>query len=604
MPPCTPHIVAPQPEAAEAGALVLRDGGNAVDAAVACALVQTVCDPQMCGIGGFGTMQIYLPERKVHVCVDFHAVAPSACTADMWEAALEAETWDGFGFIIDGKWNEIGHQSVAVPGTMLGLYEAATEFGTLPWARLVQPAIDVADKGAKVTPAHVAWWKSGMGEQPAVRVPEADKLAFTATGRSVYFSGGEQLREVGDIMPNPDYAACLRIIQREGADAFYRGSIAKKIAADFAAGRGASGPLPPGAPRLSAADLESYRTVRSEPLASEYRGHAVYGCQPPAGSAMVASMLNILDLFDLVALGHNTAEYVATIAEAMKYATIDKDTKLGDPAFVDTSRFAEVLSAAAAEERAEAIRRGVKATVERLGGDAAEGPPTQPESNDTTHVSVVDVQGGAVTCTHSLGMPSGVITDGLGFMFNGCMAVFDPRPGRAGSLAPGKRRFTSMSPTIVLPPPTTTAPAAAAEWPAPLLVIGAPGGSQISTGVCQCLLNSIDWGMSMCEAIAAPRMTCNADRIDVCGRVPELTTQALTSAPFGYEVRRWDEPQAFSRPQGIEVGADGDTAGGSDITTSGMALKVLGDGKIVTGTVPLRHRRRADSSHASSSPRL
>eukprot|EP01046_Picozoa_sp_COSAG06_P092161 COSAG06_NODE_38399_length_424_cov_0.892308_1_plen_109_part_01 len=108
----------------------------------------------------------------------------------------------------------------------------------------------------------------------------------------------------------------------------------------------------------------------------------------------------------------------------------------------------------------------------------------------------------------------------------------------------------------------------------------------------------------MCEAIAAPRMTCNADRIDVCGRVPELTTQALTSAPFGYEVRRRDEPQAFSRPQGIEVGADGDTAGGSDITTSGMALKVLGDGKIVTGTVPLRHRRRADSSHALSSPRL
>lgn len=495
MPSCRPHIVAPQPEAAEAGAVVLGEGGNAVDAAVASALVQTVCDPQMCGIGGFGTMQIYLPERKIHVCIDFHAKAPSSCTADMWESALEAETWDGFGFIIKGKWNEIGHQSVAVPGTMLGLYEAATEFGTMPWGRLVQPAIDLADRGAKVTPDHVEWWQSGMGEQPAVRVPERDKLAFTATGRRVYFTADQELRKVGDVMPNPDYAACLRIIQREGADAFYHGSIAELIAGDFAAGRGAEGPLGASDPRLTREDLASYATVRTEPLSSEYRGHEVYGCQPPAGSAMVASMLNILECFDLTALGHNTPEYVATLAEAMKYATIDKDTKLGDPAFVDPAGLVEVLSTTVSTKRAEAIRRGEKARVQRLGGV----PPLQPESNDTTHVSVVDANGGAVSCTHSLGMPSGVITDSLGFMFNGCMAVFDPRPGRPGSLAPGKRRFTSMSPTIVLPPG-----AKRDTWPAPMLIIGAPGGSQISTGVCQCLLNSIDWGMSMCEAIAAP----------------------------------------------------------------------------------------------------
>ena len=306
---CSPHIVAPQPEAAEAGALVLREGGNAVDAAVAAALVQTVVDPQMCGLAGFGTMQIYLPARHFHGCIDFHATAPAACTPTMWEQDVEGETWDGFGFFIKGKRNEIGHQAVAVPGTCKGLYEAATEYGTLPWARLVQPAIDVADRGARVTPSHVAWWRNGMGPDTG-RVDEEAKLALTATGRRVYFDRDGRLRQVGDMLHNPDYADTLRTLQREGADAFYSGSIAKRIAADFEAGGGL----------LTAADLAGYATVRSDVLRSEYRGHQVCGAQPPAGGAMVASMLNTLENFDLAAIGHNTAEYIATLAEVRQHS--------------------------------------------------------------------------------------------------------------------------------------------------------------------------------------------------------------------------------------------------------------------------------------------
>ena len=152
-----------------------------------------------CGLAGFGTMQIYLPDRQFHGCIDFHATAPGGCIEDMWADDVEGETWDGFGFFIKGKRNEIGHQSVAVPGTIKGLHEAAAEYGTMPWARLIQPAIDVADRGAKVRPSHVKWWESGMGPGTG-RVEEEDKLAFTPTGRAVYFDEQSgNLRAVGDV---------------------------------------------------------------------------------------------------------------------------------------------------------------------------------------------------------------------------------------------------------------------------------------------------------------------------------------------------------------------------------------------------------------------
>ena len=172
-----------------------------------------------------------------------------------------------------------------------------------------------------------------------------------------------------------------------------------------------------------------------------YRGYRVSSNQPPGGGVMLLEMLNILEHFDLAGLGHNTAEYVRVVAEAMKRATIDKDRHVGDPRFVDVPLDRLTGKAYAAELAAE-IRAGEKADVPRVSTQRRAEP-------DTTHVSVVDAEGNCVTMTHSLGMPSGVITDGLGFMYNGCMGVFDPRPGRAGSLAPGKARFSSVVPSIV-----------------------------------------------------------------------------------------------------------------------------------------------------------
>lgn len=265
---------------------------------------------------------------------------------------------------------------------------------------------------------------------------------------------------------------------------------------------------------------------------------------------MILEMLNILENFDLAAMGHNTPEYIRTVAEAMKYATMDKDAKVGDPAFVDVP-IDQLLSKDYAGELAEHIRRGRKANVLRL--DPME------ESKNTTHISIIDAHGNAVSMTHSLGMPSGVITEGLGFMYNGCMSVFDPRPGRVGSLAPGKRRFTAMSPTIVF------------KGDDPYIIIGAPGGTFITMGILQGILNVLDFDMSMFEAVTASRFTANSNTIDVSNRIPRFVTNELEA--MGYPIARNHLSYAFAGVHGIRI-KDGELEGGADPGRDGMALEV------------------------------
>lgn len=530
-------ISAPQPEAVEAGALCLRRGGNAVDAAITCALVETVVDPQMCGVAGFGAMQIYMPRRGHHGFIDFHATAPATARPDMWQDLIEAEARDGFGFFLEGRVNEVGYQSIMTPGSLKAFHEAVAEYGTLDWADIVAPAVQEADRGFAVRPrVHEFWTK----HHDFGRVPTVDKLGYTAAGRRIYFQPDGTLKRAGDRIDNPDMARSLRRIAEGGEAVFYRGDMAEEMIADIAANGGL----------LTRDDLADYATVRADPLWGEYRGHRIATSQPPGGGLLLVEMLNILEHFDLAAMGHNTPEYVRTVAEAMKIATIDKDRHVGDPAFVDIP-VGRLSGRDYAASCADAIRRGDKAHVARI-------DPTE-ESRDTTHISVIDGDGNAVTMTHSLGMPSGVITEGLGFMYNGCMAVFDPRPGKAGSIAPGKRRFTAMSPTIVF------------RGDAPRIVVGAPGGTFITMGVLQAILNVIDFGMTMQEAVSAPRFTCNSDTIDVANRIPRYVEQSLNQ--MGYPTARSHLSYAFAGVHGIVVRPDGTLEGGADPGRDGMALE-------------------------------
>jgi gamma-glutamyltranspeptidase/glutathione hydrolase len=529
-------IVAPQPEAVEAGAVALMDGGNAVDAAITCALVQGVVDPCMTGIAGFGSMHLHLPEKNVHGMLDFHTRAPGAVTEDMWADRIQGEFRDGFGFMLEGRVNEIGYQSIMVPGNVLAYHEAVTEHGRLSWSDVVAPAIRIAREGFRVRPHMVEFWtKADMG-----RVPSRDKLALTASGRRLFFDARGDLKRAGDHYSNPDMADALDRIARNGADEFYRGDMAKESVADIQANGGL----------LSLDDLDSYRTRRSDPLWTDYRGSQVASNPPPGGGIMVLEMLNILENFDLKALGHNSPEYIRVVSEAMKVATADKDTRIGDPEFIQVP-VGELLSKEYAKDIAERIRRGDKHHVERLKDPL--------ESRDTTHLCATDEDGNSVSMTHSLGMPSGVISDGLGFMWNGCMSVFDPRPGRAGSLAPGKGRFTAMSPTMVF------------RDGAPTLLIGAPGGTWITMGVLQGILNVLDFGMSMSDAVAAPRFTANSDVIDVCNRIPGFVIQELES--LGYPVARSYLSYTFAGVHGIRID-DGAWSGGADPGRDGMALMV------------------------------
>jgi gamma-glutamyltranspeptidase / glutathione hydrolase len=529
-------IVAPQPEAVEAGADALRAGGNAVDAAIACAFVQGVVDPMMTGIAGFGSMQLYLPKAGVHTCIDFHGRAPAAARPDMWAGLVEGETRDGFGFILKGRVNDVGYQSIAVPGSLKAYEEAQREFGVLAWRDIVAPAIAHADVGFIVRPHVHRFWtrREGMG-----RVEMIDRLAFTPAGKRIYFDAAGAVHDLGARVRNPEMAQTLRRIAEDGAEIFYSGAIAETIAADMARHGGL----------LTYDDLKNYRTTRSAPLRGSYRGLATATSQPPGGGVMLLEMLNMLENFDLAALGHNTPDYIRIVAEAMKRATADKDRFVGDPAFVDVP-LARLLDKSYARDLAASIRAGDKAVVERIDSS---------EARNTTHISVVDGDGNAVSMTHSLGMPSGVITEGLGFMYNGCMGVFDPRPGRAGSLAPGKSRFSSVCPSIVFCDD------------APYLVIGAPGGTQIAMGVLQAILNVVDFSMSMSDAVAAPRFSATSNLIDVANRIPAATTRALEAQ--GYAVARSYLSYAIAAVHAIKI-EDGRWSGGADPSHDGMALAV------------------------------
>ena len=527
-------VVAAQPEAVEAGVVVLRAGGNAVDAAIACGLVAGVVDPQMCGIAGFGNLQVYLPAEGIHECIDFHAKSPLGTRADQWADLIIGETRDGFGFVLEGSVNDVGYQSIAAPGSLKAYFEAQTTWGVKDWTEVVYPAVEWAEKGFVVLPHGAGWWAEGatMG-----RADNVERLRQSTTGRDIYFRPDGSLKRVGDRVANPDLANTLRLIAAEGADVFYTGQLASRIAEDMEAHGG----------MLNERDLAEYRTTRNKPIQTSYRGLDVTTNHPPGGGVMVIEMLNILENFDLTSMGHNSVEYVRTVTEAMKRATSDKDSFVGDPGHFDVP-LDWLISKDHAKEHAGMIRSGQRASVERMAY----------EPRDTTHVCVVDKDGNAASMTHSLGMPSGVITDGLGFMYNGCMAVFDPRPGNADSLAPGKSRFSSLCPTMVFDEDQLT------------YVVGAPGGTQIAMGVTQVLLNSIDFDMTMLEAVSAPRVSGTSDAIDVANGVPWSVTDALEAE--GYEVIRSPQTHDFAWVHGIRINGEG-IDGGADPAADGVVQR-------------------------------
>ncbi len=530
-------IVGQQPDAVEVGARLYMAGGNAMDAAIGTAFAQGVLDQMMCGIGGYGAMQVLDPARGVHESVTFLAQAPAAVREGMWADLLEYETRDGFGFVLKGRVNEVGYKSVAVPGSVLGFHYAHRKFGRLAWKDVLAPAIRMAEQGYRVQNFEFFY---RLSDDTLGRLPTNEKLRHTPDCARLFYEADGTQRRPGSLVRNPDLARTLAEIAEHGPDAFYKGRIAQAIDADFRKNGGF----------LSAEDLASYRIEIEEPVWGEYRGHRVAVCPPPNSGAAVLRMLHTLEHFDLKALGHNAPDYIRVLAEAMKRAQALKDEAMTDPRLAPTP-LASIIGKKEAAADAAAIRRGERAHVNRA---------LAKEAADTTHLCARDRDGLAVSLTHTNGAQSGVVSPGLGFLYNGQLGTYDPRPGRTQSLAPHKRRVSSMTPTIVF------------KGDKPFLILGAPGGSNIPMAIAQVIVNVIDHGMTIGDAIAAQRISATSDVIDVGARIPTYTCEAL--AAMGYKTARSVQSFTVARVHAIMVGPDGTMTGAADPAGGGMALTV------------------------------
>ncbi len=519
-------VVCPQPRAADVGAGVLRRGGNAFDAAVATGFAQMVADPFMCGLGGMGTLQFFHAASGEHGMIDFHNRAGSKVTPDMWEAHIKGHTEDSKYVLFDDYRNEIGYTSIMTPGTVAGFWELHSRFAALPWAELLAPAAGMAREGLPITPfVEDFWTRPQMDGMPEM----VRRISATEACRRIYLHPEGRFYRTGELHRNPDMADTFDRIAGGGAEEFYRGALGRRIAEDLEA-NGAF---------VTGEDLARYEVRNGKPLLGSYRGFTVASNPPPGGGATLIEMLHILDHFDLGALNHGSAAHLDLVARAMAAGHTDREALLGDPEFAEVP-LRKLLSRDHAEQWANRIRGG-----ELLRG-AAESPPTC-----TTHMSILDGAGNAVSCTHTIGYGSGVVTPGLGFMHNNSMSLADPVPGRPNSIAPGKGRNTAMCPTMLL------------KEGRPFLIVGAPGSSVILSSVLQTIVNVVDFGMSAVEAVTVPRIHCEGGAIHAEARVEGAVCRELEG--MGHEVKQTllSFDRGMSRAHAVLV-RDGEWQGGAD----------------------------------------
>ena len=455
-------VVTAAPLATRVGVEVFHSGGYAADAAVAVAFALAVVYPTAGNLGGGG----FIVTRMGHesAALDFREIAPARSSRDMY---LDAK-----GNVTDKSLT--GGLAAGVPGSVAGLWALHEKFGSKPWAQLLQPAIDLAEKG------FVADSAFSPGDVDGARLAKfpASAALFVPGGKTVAY---------GATWRNPDLAATLRRIAEHGRDGFYTGETATLIAKEMQRSAGI----------ISTTDLKAYQPIWRAPVEFDYRGHHVISMPPASsGGLTVALIANILSGIDLRAMGWHSPEAIRVVAEAERAAFARRNTQLGDPAFVKIPN-AVFLS----PDTAAALRAAIVA-----GRSDSAAPRVASRERHTTHFSIVDAHGNAVAMTTTLnnGFGSAVTVTGAGFLLNdemddftakvGAINAMGLRQGSANAIQPGKRMLSSMTPTIVLD-----------SAGAPFLVSGASGGARIITGVTQVMINVLDFGLSLGDAAFAPR---------------------------------------------------------------------------------------------------
>lgn len=532
-------ISAQQPLAVEAGVTAFARGGNAVDAGLTCAFVQGVVDPQMCGLGGAGAALVHDPKAGETVDIDFYPPVPLAATPDMFVPLIEGRVRWG-GWKLRGFANDIGYRSICTPTFVKAATALHRRYGRLSWSELLEPAIEVAAEGAPVYHAvHDRWLRSAPDFADSLTrhtVTPAAARIFTTEGR---------LLGPGERMATQDYAKSLARLAEHGAEDFYEGEIARRIVADMVENGGL----------MRKEDLDRAPVLHGEPVRAGYRGYMVEGPRPPGGGLVVLQALRILERFDLSALEHNGSDHLHLVAEALRSAFADWKSNIGDPAFVD-DRTEVFLSDTHIDARADAISTNA---VARL---AANDPRLLPDGKTTTHVSVIGDDGLAFSMTHTLGLGSGVVTEGLGFMYNNAMVLFDPNPGGPNSISPGRVRQHGTAACLLL------------KKGKPVLAVGAPGGHGICSGVVQAISNIVDFGLTPVEAVSAARIHAEGDVIEAEARIPRSVVASLEARGHIVKHSFYGYDYTSGRPHiAARDPATGALGGGADPRGGGMVLR-------------------------------
>ncbi|HIB8258840.1 TPA: gamma-glutamyltransferase [Escherichia coli] len=510
--------------ATQVGVDILKEGGNAVDAAVAVGYALAVTHPQAGNLGGGGFMLIRSKNGNT-TAIDFREMAPAKATRDMF---LDDQGNP------DSKKSLTSHLASGTPGTVAGFSLALDKYGTMPLNKVVQPAFKLARDGFIVNDALADDLKTYGSEV----------LPNHENSKAIFWKEGEPLKK-GDTLVQANLAKSLEMIAENGPDEFYKGTIAEQIAQEMQKNGGL----------ITKEDLAAYKAVERTPISGDYRGYQVYSMPPPSsGGIHIVQILNILENFDMKKYGFGSADAMQIMAEAEKYAYADRSEYLGDPDFVKVP-----WQALTNKAYAKSIADQIDINKAKPSSEIRPGKLAPYESNQTTHYSVVDKDGNAVTYTLNTTFGTGIVAGESGILLNNQMDDFSAKPGvpnvyglvggDANAVGPNKRPLSSMSPTIVVKDGKT--------W----LVTGSPGGSRIITTVLQMVVNSIDYGMNVAEATNAPRFHHQwlPDELRVEKGFSPDTLKLLEAKGQKVALK-----EAMGSTQSIMVGPDGELYGASD----------------------------------------
>lgn len=516
-------VVSAHPLASQAGALIMQKGGNAVDAAIATQWALAVVYPVAGNIGGGGFMVARL-KNGTALSLDYREKAPAKAKENMYVDSVTGKA--------NTRLSQNGHLASGVPGTVAGLFESH-KYAKLPMSVLLEPAIQLAEKGYVITESEA----NGLNRN------RQSFERYNTTLPAFYRQTGEW--KAGDTLVQKDLAATLKRIQKLGAKGFYEGETARLIVNEMERGAGI----------ISLQDLKAYKAVWRKPISFIYSGHTIITMPPPSsGGILIQQMLGILEKYPLEKMGFQTAETVQLITEVERRAYADRAEHLGDPDFYKVP-MNELVSPAYLTSRMADYKPGV------AGKSSEINPGVIPQSEETTHLSVMDAEGNMVAVTTTLNGPYGskTVVGGAGFFLNNEMDDFSVQPGvpnmygaiggKANAIAPGKRMLSSMTPTLVL------------KNNKPLMVVGTPGGTTIITSVLQSILNVINHGMNASDAVNMPKFhhQWQPDQIFVENTFSKETIKALEA--MGYKI---NQREAIGRTELILVKPNGKIEAAAD----------------------------------------